>query len=195
MSDTKDTGIDYFEDGDAPKAEKPVATLERLTELATRAKELEREIDADTVLLEEKRGEYDRIVRVHIPTVMDELGMEEFKLVDGSKVTVKNDIKCGLTEERKPAAFQWLRETQNDGIIKTLVSLSFGKGEAAQAQEAVEALHQAGFGNAATDDSVHPSTLKSFVKECLENGVSIPLDTFGVFEYKIAKIALPRSRR
>lgn len=195
MSDTKDNGIDYFEDGDAPKTEKPVATLERLTELATRAKELEKEIDADTVKLEEKKGEYDRIVRQHIPTVMDELGMEEFKLVDGSKVTVKNDIKCGLTEERKPAAFAWLRETSNDGIIKTLVSLSFGKGEAAQAERAVEALHAAGFDHAASDDSVHPSTLKSFVKECLENGVAIPLETFGVYEYKIAKIALPRSRR
>lgn len=194
MIDTNNGAIDYFEDGDAPQREKPVATLERLTELANEAKRLEAEINAATVALAEKQAEHDRIVRGHIPDVMEELGMEEFKLVDGSKVKVKTDIKCGLSEERKPAGFAWLRETSNDGIIKTLVSLQFGKGEAAQAEEAVAALQEAGFDNASAEDSVHPSTLKSFVKECLENGVAIPLDTFGVFEFKIAKIELPKTR-
>lgn len=184
----------YFDEPNAP-TERPKATLERLADLANEARTLEAEIAAATTALEEKRADYDRIVRAHIPEIMGELGMEEFKLVDGSKVTVKQDIKCGLTEERKPAGFAWLRDTQNDGIIKTQVSLAFGKGEAKDAEKAVEALHAAGFDNAATEDSVHPATLKSFVKECLENGVSIPLDTFGVYEFKLAKITAPKTRR
>lgn len=187
-------GIDYFDDIPQASGEVQAATLERLTALAVESKELGKKITEAEVALEELKAQQDRILMGHIPTIMATLGLEEFKLTDGSKVTVKEDVKCGLSEERKPAAFDWLRANQCDGIIKTAVSLAFGKGENEAVKKAMEALAEAGF-EPSVSETVHPQTLKSFVKEQLEAGTNIPLETFGVYEYKVAKIALPRTRK
>lgn len=200
MSDIRDTAnalphqIDYFDDLPQVPEEVQVATLERLTALAMESKDLEVKITAATVALEELKGKNDKILMGHIPSIMKTLGLEEFKLTDGSKVTVKEDVKCGITEERKPAAFDWLRSNEFDGIIKTGLTLSFGKGEQDAVKKAMETLHEAGF-EPSVAENVHPQTLKSFVKEQLEAGTNLPLETFGVFEYKVAKIALPKTRK
>lgn len=187
--------LDYFDDlGDAAVQAEP-ATLERLTILAQNSRDLEREIGDRTVELAELQAKYDKIMRDQIPTIMEELGMAEFKLTDGSVVSWKEDFRCGLTDERKPVAFAWLEEKGFDGIIKTKVLSEFGKGEMERAKEAQAALEKAGFG-ASLDRSVHPMTLKSFVKEQLEEGNSaLPMETFGVFPFKQAKIKLPAVKK
>lgn len=193
MSEVNATTIDYF---DVPNEgyEQAEATLESLVKYANEMKSLEKEIADIERELAERNGRLNKISGVIIPDVMDRLGMEEFKLSDGSKVLVKTDIKCGLSEDRKPAGFAWLRENDYGGIIKTAVSLAFGKGEEQQAKEAVDVLSVAGF-NAQIGDSVHPATLKSFVKERIEAGDNIPIDVFGVYEFKQTKIVLPKSRK
>lgn len=192
MSETP--AIDYFDDLPKVPEEVQAATLERLTALAMESKELEQKIATATVALEELKGKNDKILMGHIPTIMKTLGMEEYKLTDGSKVTVKEDVKCGITEANKPVAFDWLREHEFDGIIKTGVTLSFGKGEQDQVKSALDVLREKGF-DPSISEGVHPQTLKSFVKEQLEAGTNLPLETFGVFEYKVAKIALPKTRK
>ncbi len=182
--------IDFFDE----EPEAPPATLERLTSLAAQAKELEAELTADTVALANKQEKLDKILREYIPDIFKELALEEYKLSDGSKITVKDDVKCNISEERKPAAFGWLREHEFDGIIKTAVQAAFGKGEAQRAADACAVLIEAGY-DAAVTDSVHPQTLKAFVKEQLEKGTAIPLETFGVFEFRIAKITPPKARK
>ena len=74
--------IDYFDD--LPEVEKPPATLERLIALAADAKTLEAEVLADTMALSEKQDRLDKILRGYIPDIMTELGLEDFKLTDGS---------------------------------------------------------------------------------------------------------------
>jgi hypothetical protein len=184
--------IDYFED-DQQDAEKPAPTIERLVGLAAEAKDLEGQLLADQAALAEKQDKLDKILRERIPDIMEELGLEDFKMSDGAKISVKEDVKCSISEERKPEAFGWLRAHDYDGIIKTAVAVNFGKGEAAEAEKARQALIAAGYTDAEIKDSVHPSTLKSFVKERLEAGDKIPLETFGVFEFRIAKITPPKA--
>ena len=181
--------IDFF---DEPQEEAPPATLERLISLATESKTLEEEILADTIALSEKQDKLSKILMERIPDIMDELALEDFKMLDGSKITVKKDVKASISEERKPAAFAWLRQNDFDGIIKTNVSAAFGKGETEQAEQARAALVAAGF-EATVAESVHYQTLKAFVKERLEAGTKIPMETFGVFEFKIAKIDPPKA--
>ncbi len=183
--------IDYF---DTDNEQAPPATLERLTALAARAKELEAEINADNAELARKQGDLDKILREYIPTIFTELGLEEYKLSDGAKITVKDDVKCSISEERKPIAHAWLRDHNFDGIIKTAVQAAFGKGEAQRAADACAILIEAGY-DASVTDSVHPQTLKSFVREQLEAGNEIPIDTFGIFEFRIAKITPPKARK
>lgn len=187
-----DTAIDYFDEDLKPQADE--ATLEVLTKLAKESVELEAEIAADTVALEEKQSKLGKLLRSRIPEIMKTLSMDEFKLTDGSVISVKSDIKCGITEVNKPAAFAWLESNDFDGIIKTNVSVAFSKGEMEKAQKAIEILQEADF-DAAMDRSVHPATLKSFVKERLEAGDNIPVETFGIFEFNQAKIKLPKHKK
>lgn len=184
--------IDYFDDLQ-PVAAQP-ATLELLSELALKSVALQKEIDVATVALEEKTAELGRLQRQTIPDIMDRLAMESFKLSDGSTLSVKKDVKASIKEENKPAAFKWLRDHNFDGIIKASVSASFSKGEYSQAEEAVKVLSEHGI-SAALAETVHPATLKSFVKEQLEEGNNIPIDTFGIFEFKQATIKLPRTKK
>jgi hypothetical protein len=181
--------IDYFEGADE---ETPPATLERLIGLAEESKILENEILNDTMALSAKQDRLSQILMERIPDIMEELALTDFGMADGSKITVKKDVKASISEERKPAAFAWLRANDFDGIIKTNVSAAFGKGEAELAEKARDALTAAGF-SATMADSVHYQTLKAFVKEQLEAGTKIPMETFGVFEFKIAKIDPPKA--
>jgi nucleoid DNA-binding protein len=183
--------IDYFEDVGLSEDGIGGATLERLTALANEAKRLESEIIEETEEIGKKQGKLEAILKNFIPTIMEELGMEQFKLKDGSQVEVKKVVHASISDENKPDAFKWLEEHDFDGIIKTKVLSSFGKGEIDDAKEALETLQKAGF-EATMDRSIHAQTLKAFVRERLEEGDNIPVTTFGVFEYKLAKITLPR---
>jgi hypothetical protein len=190
--------IDFFEDA-ATEENAPPATLERLTELARQTLILNAEIDELNIKLAEKQDKVKRNLRVIIPGIMDELGMAKFTLKDGYVIDVKNNVSASISEYNKPAAFAWLTEHGFDGIIKTNVAAQFGKGEVEEARKAVELLGEAGF-SASMDQSVHPGTLKAFVKERLENaaeeiGNNIPVDVFGVFEFTEAKITAPKLKK
>lgn len=191
--ETGDTGIDYFEDPVFVEVDSPM-TLERLTKMAENARDLEREIGELGIALAEKNDAHKNIVRNLLPSAMEELGMKNFTLADDSKIDVKDHINASISEVNKPAAFAWLEEREFDGIIKTKVASEFGKGEIEQARAALKALEEAGF-TGTMDRNVHPMTLKSFVKERLEEGDSIPLDLFGVFEFKEAKITRPKEKK
>jgi hypothetical protein len=191
-SSTEPVGIDYFEDADT--AEAPPATLERLSDLAKQARELEHQINEEVVALEEKKGQLDKILKRFIPGIMEELGMAEFKLTDGASIKIKESIAASISAENKPAAFAWLADHDYDGIIKTKVLSEFGRGDIERAKALMKIIDGNGF-ESTLDQSVHPMTLKSFVKERLEAGESIPVDLFGVFEIKEAKITLPKKRK
>lgn len=184
--------IDYFADLPEPVAGE--GTLEKLMALATESRDLDERIAVANTVLAELQDRQTKILRELIPGIMDAIGMESFALSDGAKIEVKDDVKCGITQANRPAAHDWLRGHDFDGIIKTKVVAEFGKGELQRAEAALRILELSGYG-ASMDESVHPSTLKSFVKEQLENGTSIPQDLFGVFEFRQAKIVLPRTRR
>jgi len=197
-----DAPIDYFDDIQ-PEVAAP-ATLERLVSMAKEARALEAEINADNVVLEEKKAKLDRIHGLLIPNIMEELGMSNFTLQDGSVIDVKNDLRASIKVENRNQAWQWLESQKHDGIIKTKVVSEFGRGELAKANELLEKLSKEGQ-SAALDRSVHPATLKSFVKERLEADANLPADAnpalrlprdiFGVYEFKRSEIKLPKVKK
>jgi hypothetical protein len=184
--------IDYF--ADPVVNDQEPATLERLSSMAVRAGELESEITAASVALAMLEEELNTIRRRHIPEIMEGLGMDSFKMSDGREVTVDNKINASISADNKPAAFAWLRDNKFDGIIKTSVDVAFGKGEAENAEKAAALLREAGF-EPSVSENVHAMTLKSFVKERLEEGDEIPTDVFGIYEFKEAKIKSPKVKK
>lgn len=178
--------IDYMEG-----FEKPAIDLNKLTEYAIESDDLQNELDTLAVKQAELESRRDEILRRLIPEMMEQAGLESFKMANGATIGVKNEIKASISQANAPKAFAWLTEHDFDGIIKTKVISAFGRGELEEAQKLLDQLESDGV-DAALKQEVHPSTLKSFVKERLEEGDDIPLDVFGVFEYKIAKITKPR---
>ena len=117
-----------------------------------------------------------------IPTYIQSLGLSEFKLEDGTEVTIGTKYYCNISEERSEAAFKWLTEHGHESLIKSTITLKFGAGLEEKVDHAV-------LKNFLTESdmtfdekkAVHAQTLKSFVKGAVEDGTPIPYDLFGVY--------------
>lgn len=135
-----------------------------------------------------------RLEQEDLPELMREFDLSEIKLADGAAVKVVDDLDCSITEERRVTAHAWLEEHGFGGLIKTAVTVDFGREErekaaacAAQIQETVGRPAQLG-------ERVHPATLKAFLKERLAAGAGVPFELFGVRAYARAKITAPRAK-
>ena len=122
---------------------------------------------AEQALKEAKEAE--RILREEtIPGMFSELGIEKMSLKDGSTFGVKQEVYASIPEHKKPEVFAWLTKYGFEGIIKTEVQVPFGKGEIERAKELLDALAELGITNGVLDRSIHPQTLKAFLREQLE---------------------------
>lgn len=212
--------IDYFSEEDQIEPEE--ATLEKLREYADDITLLQSEIDEDTKKLAEKTERLKKLTQRTVPDMMQELQLKSFKLVDGSEMTIEDKVQASIPAHKKAEAFDWLEKYGFDGIIKTVVGASFGKGEMEAARKAFTTLVEAGV-SAELDRSVHNATLVSFVKERLaaagevpqdvpavdtndgfddgdssEKAVKVPnlpMDIFSVHEFKQCKIKLPKKKK
>ena len=157
------------------------ATLKRLEalerDLATTTRELE--------WIEQKR----------LPELMATAGITNFTLNDGRKVGVEQMVYAGVTRDNLPAALAWLRRTGNDAIIRHTVGVRFGKGDDSAAQALAQQL-VAQYGErleVINDPTLHPSTLRAFVREQLRANAELPLELFGVRQFPKAYVKEPRS--
>lgn len=123
-----------------------------------------------------------------VPNMMAELGIESFTLDNGYKVSIKDDYFASIPKDNLYACFEWLRQSGLDGIIKTVVAANFGKGEDQEAQQVLSVL--TGMGVVAdVKSTIHPQTLKAFVKERITKGLDFDLDLFGATVVKTTVIS------
>lgn len=176
------------------------ATDEHINSLQ-RIVKLTEELDAQRAKLAELNGvaaalanEIRKLEEKTIPDAMAEIGITDFTLTDGRKVSVAQEIHCGISQSNLHRALAWLRATNNDGIIRHIVGVKFGKGNDVAAAELALYLQEKYGANLEVldNETVHPQTLKAFVKEALQDTPDFPEDLFGV--YKINRVALkPRN--
>ena len=166
-----------------------------IARLAARQSRLSDEISALEATLKEKKKELQRVEEQDLPEAMDAIGMSEFKLTDGTTISIKTFYNASIPGERKEEAFAWLDDNGHGGIIKTDVSVSFGRGELEIARSFLEFAR--GFNEASIDpelaQGVHWQTLRSFVKEQIEGGSALPLDLFGVYVGRKAHLKASKS--
>ena len=164
--------------------------LSGLSKLIQRQLDLDSEIENMEETLKDMKRERDILSSETIPTKMQELGINETTMKDGSKVTVKEGFHCRIPKAKEEEALQYLKDNDLGDIIKNMVSTSFGTGEDNMAGDLAGYI-ESNFG--ITPDvkkSVHPSTLKATLKKRHEEGLSDPDDLFGIFirpETKITK--------
>lgn len=123
-----------------------------------------------------------------VPNMMAELEINSFELDNGYKVSIKDSYFASIPEANLYACFEWLRQSGLDGIIKTVVAANFGKGEDQEAQKVLDLLTEAGV-VADVKSTIHPQTLKSFVKERITKGLEFDLDLFGASVVKTTVIS------
>lgn len=180
---------DDFENEEASKDQ-----LEKINETTRHAVSIQKQIDdlaaAGAVLTAER----DLILNKTLPALMDSAHMEEFKLIDGSRVKIKDVVSGTLPNaQSKPKerqqALSWLFKNGGKGLIKTTFKTEFGTGQEALVAAYEKLITKAKFA-AKKDTGVHPQTLCAFVRELLEEGKKVPLETLGIYVGRHAKLEL-----
>ena len=123
-----------------------------------------------------------------VPGMMQELGINSFELDNGYKVSIKDEYYAKIPEAFQFECFEWLRKNELDGIIKTAVNMNFGKGEDESAQHLIDWMTENGL-TPNVKETVHPQTLKAFVKERMSAGLELPVDFFGASVVKTTVIS------
>jgi len=150
-------------------------------------KELEDELKADEESLKNKKKEIERISGEVIPTMLSEMGLSSLKLADGSAVDVKPYYTANISIANREAAYGWLRSNGLGDIIKNDITVSFGRNEDNKAAQYANLARGQGF-EPTQKLKVEPMTLKALVRERIEAGKDMPMDTFNVFVGNRTKI-------
>ena len=154
--------------------------LTRIAQLAQVQQSAEQEVENLEDALKAAKIRLRQVQEKDLPDAILECGVTEFKLLNGAKITVKKFYQGKIAPEYADDAFSWLKDHGHDDIIKNEVALSFGKGEDEDAVEVMQLLKDAGY-SPSNKKGVHPMTLKAFIKEMIEAGEPLPLETFGVY--------------
>jgi septum formation inhibitor MinC len=115
-----------------------------------------------------------------IVQLMEERGVRSIKMKDGQSVDIKPFYTGTITKEKQQEAFQWLRDNGYDDIIKNQVVVKFGRAEDEKANNVFTELANKGL-DTDRNVKVEPMTLKGFIREMIESGKELPMETFGVF--------------
>jgi hypothetical protein len=149
-------------------------------ELARRAKELEKELEELEASMKERKEQQRKLLEESIPAMLQELGMKEFKMSDGSQIQVKAFYNASIKEENRAKAYEWLRDNGYDDIIKNTVSVQFGRGEDQLCDTLLNQLREQNY-PVQQAQKIEPQTLKAWVREKVEQGSEFPTELFGVY--------------
>lgn len=168
--------------------------------------------EAEVAEIERKlRHAKDRLYRIRddlLPTAMMSLGLLDFTLTDGSKVSVREHYRCPQLDDapddekgekralaERLEALTWLDEQGHGDIAKRVVTVTLGADAAELAAELITLLRSHRSGNKLLIDqrrTVPWNRLAAFAKEQLRDGEDIPLDVLGVSVQRSAKITQPK---
>ena len=163
--------------------------LTEITQLGKSLAEIDQDIlqaEAEVSNLKQKRK---HIAEELMPELMNKYGLKLIQLDDGRKIRVDNFVDARI--KNPEVAFNWLRDTNNDSIIKNQITVTLGRNEDVKAQAILNTLQREHDVNADAKISVHNMTLKSFCRDALENpelAESLPREAFGIYEGQRAKI-------
>lgn len=157
-----------------------MSTLELVSQKAQELIELEKVIEEKQAELKEIQNKHKRISEEDIPSMLSEIGLSEITMSDGSKINTAQYYSARITPDKQEDAFGWLTDNGHGDIIKNTVSISFGREDNDSARKLADELSNKGL-DPTQKQWVEPMTLKAFVREQVENGNDLPLETFNVY--------------
>lgn len=180
---------DYSGEQTAP----PEDSMKRLTKLIVEMGQLKLECDELGMKLAEKQKELREYEENLVPMLMNEIGQTYVRTKSGIEVELKEEVRASFPkdEKKRAAAFRFLEETGDDGIIKREFRIRYGRDSIEWANKLHEELKRLGVANHATveeDWSVHHQTLLAYIRGKLKEGANVPMEAFGAFVQSFAKI-------
>lgn len=173
-----------FDDGAAPAAPDKLDALNRLLEEAIALEQTVEQLEDD---LKVAKSALHKLRTIQIPDLMAELQMDAVTF-RGWSVTVNDYVSGSLPKdgEAHERAIRWLEEAGAGGLIKTDVTLHFGRAEHNMAINVAERLREDGL-EPELRSTVHTQTLLAWARERLRHGESLDVDVLGLHVGRTAK--------
>ncbi len=184
--------------------------LKEIISKAEQAENLLVEIKNTEQTLKAQKAELRELVENSIPSMFVENGISNVTLSSGIYVGLKQIFAVNIPaagaiakakEERKQELIDrlnkcvnWLRENQGAAIIQNSVTVSFSAGEDETAEKLLSELQERKL-QASAAQSIHPGTLKSFLREKWNNDTEIPVELFETYTGQVAEFSLPKPEK
>ncbi len=192
MSDTEDAPVvpDYSEE---PAQESPKELKNRLVTLALKMAELElkeHDLEDDLKSVQKELRNYRENL---VPEIMSEIGLNSITTDGGISIEMKEELRATFPKDgtKQAQAFAWLKESGNDGLIKREITVRYGRDSVQWAEELTQKLEEWGVGDHAVVEqewNIHHQTLLAFLRGELKEGHNVPMELFGAFVSKYARI-------
>ena len=169
-------------------------SLEELIKIGEDLEDLKVQADALNMNLSGVNEQIRELETETLPDGLKNLGIKDLTLSSGAKISLVEVISASITDENREPAHTWLRTNGHGDLIKNNVTVVFGKGEDEVARQLVRhllALRDKGetkFGDLQQKEAVHPSTLKAFVRQQVQDGSQFPGELFKLYTGQAVKM-------
>ena len=163
--------------------------LAEVKELGDSLKDLDNAILNQEAELSNLKAKRKKVAEELLPELMSKSGLKLIQLNDDTKIQLNDFVDARIKDPE--AAFDWLRDTNNDSIIKNQITITLDRGDDSIAEELTSKLKEEYDIDADRKIAIHHSTLKSFCRDALDNpelAESLPREAFGIYEGQRAKI-------
>ena len=190
---------DKFDIGADAAGENPAAHADLMAR-ASELEEIDGMIEAYEGAIKEAKKRRLEITQREMPELMQQLRIDEQQLPDGKGKLKLGEYWSGSLPKREddPEAYQiamdHLLELEGDGMIKTTISMDFGKGSHNEANAVFEDLKAAGH-EPERKTGVHPQSLYSFCREAIAAGKELDEEKLGVTHGRVVKVQKPRKKK
>ena len=96
--------------------------------------------------------------------------------------------------EKRQAIINYVKERGHGDLVKTTITLDFGRDEGDAAAATMKLLQDAGL-TPTIEESIHTQTLGAYVRECVTNGVEIDCERAGAYVVSLAVPRLPKAKK
>lgn len=179
---------DAFDVGANAGALAPADVLEALRDNIRQLDGIETAIDQTEEDLKALKKEKQRLRTNIIPDLMSQIQSDHFTH-DGVEVKLDDFVSGGIPKdpEKHANAIAWLLQVGAGELIKTTVTMHFGKSQGNIANDVASRMEAEGHAVTETH-GIHQQTLHKFVRDRLKDGEPLDLEALGVFTGKVAKI-------
>lgn len=171
-----------YEDDDLTVTREQLAPLARLVQ---HLREQQQVVETLEEQLKGAKRELRKLEEEHIPELMAEIGLEMVTMENGQQLSVKEILYASISSKNKPEAIRWLVDHGQGSLVREDVTVPFDKGQMELAEALVAHLRSSGY-TPEVQENVNTTSVKSVIKELLEQGVDVPLDLFGAHFVKKA---------